>query len=157
MRSLLIFLLSLLISTIAQNVNCGSGGDNFPILCTDAQKACDTVQTKDVTLGAGETTKSIGGFGTAQVYLTRAKTSSTHGDLNALCNQIVSICCFGVKSINNSQAALQIGQQGSVQIDTLNFLLSEGRAPTLPLSVLVSAMLLSLLVLLSNDFIWINL
>ncbi|TDL23339.1 hypothetical protein BD410DRAFT_839215 [Rickenella mellea] len=95
---------------------CNQGGGFF--LCSDAQTACNTVTANPVTLGNGQTAKQIGGFGTAEGWLTRAKSSKTNGNLNALCSQIVAGCCAGVTTAQKSTIPLESGEQGSVQIIT---------------------------------------
>ena len=100
-------------------------GDRCPAVCVvrscdDAQTACNTVQQNPINLGLDKTQLQIGGFGSAQVWLTRKASSKTTDNANALCNQIVASCCpsggFGQKST----IALQAGEQGSVQIIPAN-------------------------------------
>ncbi|KLO15139.1 hypothetical protein SCHPADRAFT_282070 [Schizopora paradoxa] len=110
-------LLSLASSAFA-DPQCNQGGSFFS--CADAQTACNTVTQNPISFSAGATSKQIGGFGSAQVWLTRAASSKTTDNCNALCNQIVASCCpsggFGQKST----VALQAGEQGSVQIIPAN-------------------------------------
>ncbi|KLO15137.1 hypothetical protein SCHPADRAFT_281963 [Schizopora paradoxa] len=110
-------LLSLASSAFA-DPQCNQGGSFFS--CDDAQTACNTVTQNPINLGLDKTQLQIGGFGSAQVWLTRKASSKTTDNCNALCNQIVASCCpsggFGQKST----IALQAGEQGSVQIIPAN-------------------------------------
>ncbi|TDL23340.1 hypothetical protein BD410DRAFT_178798 [Rickenella mellea] len=93
---------------------CNQGGGFFS--CSDAQTACNSVTTGTIKLGNQETARQIGGFGSAQVWLTRAKTSATNGNMHDLCVDIFNSCCAGQSFAQKSTIALQNGEQGSVQI-----------------------------------------
>lgn len=93
---------------------CNQGGSFFS--CADAQTACNTVTQNSINFPSGATSMQIGGFGSAQVWLTRAASSKTTDNCNALCNQIVSSCCPSGGVGQKSTVALQAGEQGSVQI-----------------------------------------
>ncbi|TDL14488.1 hypothetical protein BD410DRAFT_809691 [Rickenella mellea] len=92
--------------------SCNQGGT--PYSCSDASIACLSVQTGDITLG-GQTAKQIGGFQTAAVFLTRAISSATRGNMQQLCMDLVNSCCnhgsgFGSKST----IAIQSDEQGKM-------------------------------------------
>ncbi|TDL13514.1 hypothetical protein BD410DRAFT_797598 [Rickenella mellea] len=91
---------------------CSTDGDK--IFCTDARAACATVQSTRIDVDG--TLRVIGASGSAQVVLTRAASSTTSEDMNALCNQIVDTCCASGDTMTKSTIALQSTEQGSVQI-----------------------------------------
>ncbi|KLO04602.1 hypothetical protein SCHPADRAFT_749889 [Schizopora paradoxa] len=97
---------------------CNQGGSFFS--CADAQTACNTVSQNPISFSPGATAKQIGGFGSAQVWLTRAASSKTTDNCNDLCNQILASCCSGVTFAQKSTIPLMSGEQGSVQIIPAN-------------------------------------
>jgi hypothetical protein len=92
---------------------CNEGGASFT--CADATTACNRVHSCNYSFGSGQTAMQIATYGSATVWLTRAKSSSSRDDMNALCHQIDSDCCSG-EYMTKSQVPFQSGGQGSVQI-----------------------------------------
>jgi hypothetical protein len=90
---------------------CNEGGASFT--CADATTACNRVHSYDYSFGSGQTAMQIATYGSVTVWLTRAKSSSLRGDMNALCHRIVSGCCSG-EYMTKSQAPFQSGEQGSI-------------------------------------------
>jgi hypothetical protein len=93
---------------------CNQGGGRFS--CADADTACRGVTKNPVSLALDVTNKNIGSHGEAVVYVTRARSSATDGDLQDLCLLIVSTCCPVGPDMSKSTIPLPDDEQGSVQI-----------------------------------------
>jgi len=106
-------LLALASGAFAATAECTDDGSFFT--CADAQTACDGVSPDPISFPFGATSMQIGGFNSAQVWLTRAASSKTTDNCNALCNQILESCCAGEFG-QKGTISLQSGEQGSVQI-----------------------------------------
>ncbi|TDL29846.1 hypothetical protein BD410DRAFT_798328 [Rickenella mellea] len=95
---------------------CSEGGGTFK--CSDAAAACELITTDPIRFDYGTTSMKIAGSGSADVWLTRSADSSTLGDMNGLCKQVVAGCCKNVTtdSISKSKIAFMKGEIGSLQI-----------------------------------------
>jgi hypothetical protein len=110
------FVLAALANTdIDLSSQCNQGG-GF-ITCTDATTACNQVHSYSYSFGSGQTAMKVATYGSATVWLTRAASSNSDDDMNALCLQILSDCCSG-QSMTKSTIAFATGEQGSLQIVT---------------------------------------
>ena len=107
-------LVALATGTFAQAPQCNQPSAFFS--CSDASQACNSVTQNDISLSLGQTAKQIGGFGSAQVWLTRAASSTTEGNMNEVCFQIVAACCTGNTGSKSTAPLPGDDQTGSVQI-----------------------------------------
>ena len=99
---------------LVEAAKCNEGGGL--INCVDARNACAGVSPSvSFPASSGDTAKILKKSGSATVFLTRAKSSATQGDANALCLQIVDKCCTGA-TMSKSEIPLPAGEQGSIQI-----------------------------------------
>jgi hypothetical protein len=92
---------------------CSQGSGTYK--CSDAQTACNGVSRDNIGFPKFKGSLMVSEFGTAQVWLGRAITSASKGDMNALCNQIVATCCTG-ETGTKSTVAFPAGEKGLVSI-----------------------------------------
>ena len=99
---------------LVEKTKCNQGGGL--ILCSDARAACLQVPNTVSFAKSGETANRLVHFQSADIWLTRIKSSATDGNGTALCLEVVDRCCPGSSTMSKSEIALPAGESGSIQV-----------------------------------------
>ena len=100
--------------SLVEPTKCNEGGGL--IVCSDATAACQQVPNIVSFAKPGETANRLVHFQSADIWLTRVKSSATDGNATALCLEVVDKCCAGGTTMSKSEIALPAGESGSIQV-----------------------------------------